>query len=447
MPELIYDLVIIGGGMAGCMAAVAAAERFQMEEHPGRILILDAADKPLKKIYATGNGKCNLTNQLFDRHCYYSDSGDPFQFMGEDLPAKITGFFTAAGIPVHSRNGYIYPRTDQASGVVSGILRLLRRYGIDYRCPVRVTGINIPAKSTGDNQGNKQQSEPLRIHCTSKDGKTDYLAGAVIIACGGMVHSSYGCRGDGYRIAESLGMEIIPLRPALTGLTCEDPLLKLIQGVRCQAKVSLVESDDKIKTNYELGSETGELQITEQGLSGIPVFQLSRMASGRSCTAIVDFLPEYSENELSDEIERRLAAVLPGDTIADLFTGLVHSKVASYVIRSCGLADEKKLRNISAPDGFDSCEAYLKDMLERLKFWPFKVTGTFGFSHAQVTAGGVSLKEVDSQLKAKRCDHVYLAGELLDVDGICGGYNLSFAFASGRTAGKAAAEDILRQLT
>lgn len=408
-------IAIIGGGAAGLMAAAAAG-------HAGcRILLFDANDRLGRKIYATGNGRCNLTNLSMSDDYYNTDIMDilaPF-----DHEALID-YFRDRGVYMHNRSGYVYPRTDQAATIAEALVRDLQT------CPA--TSLHLAERVTavayrGHRQGPADAAQGATPYYEIRTGKGVYSADRVILAAGGAVSKAYGCTGDGYRLAERLGHTVTTCTPALVPVYVEDPLLKIAAGVRCAARVTALVDGE------EVAADTGELQITESGFSGIPVFQISRwlsqaLAAGQRSEIMVNLVPDIASDELQAEITRRSqdSAVV---YIRDVTAGLVHSKVGSYIARSAGLADEKKLAKLDRPNDV------IRDLIGQLACCTYRITGTADYDKAQVTAGGVPFAEIDETFQSRKTPGLYLAGELLDVDGMCGGYNLTWAMCSGHLAG------------
>ena len=436
-------IAVVGAGAAGCMAAITAAQ------HGVRVLLFDTADRPARKICITGNGKCNITNNQISDECWHtnSDTVRPMDFLQEYGADDLLRFFTEHGVYFHDRNGYIYPRTDKASTIADVLERLISR------TPSIITHYSHRILSVSRNQDHlftlKSAGESYRVSC-------------VILTCGGMVYERLGCRGDAYQIAEKFGHHVKRAVPALCPLQVDDPWIRAGDKARCAASVSLYVDHTPVC------SDTGELQLADTALSGIPVFQVSRYASraladGRDVDLIIDFLPEFTDTMWQQELKRRLAAVDASDTLADLFTGLVDPKIGSWMIRSEGLADEKKICNLQkthkstgpkdtkhaeSPGSkmiSKECRAYLVHLLQKLRSYSVHVTGSASFEKAQVTGGGILLNEVNPRtMESLLVPGMYFAGEELDADGKCGGYNLTFAMCTGMSAGAHAADSLHR---
>ena len=445
------EVAVIGGGASGCMAAIGAAES------GASVVVFDKNDRPARKICATGNGRCNLVNLYQDEKCWYTSSGVSVRerlasFSERDLLA----FFEDRGIWFHDRQGYVYPGTDQASVIADLLIREMDRLRVGVFPGARVTGIEkdpsglfrITVESVvGSEQGkekynrNRRKNEDRRKNERNRNLQTGSaravperricLADRVILCTGGLAGPVFGCSGDGYVLAESLGHSRIPTVPALTSLLCPEKALKMAAGVRCPAAITLL-CDGK-----ETGAEQGELQLTETAVSGIPVFQLSRLAGyalqdGREVWVRADFLPGMPEEEWQKQADLRLRDGR-NQTLEQLFMGLVHPKLLRFILNRLGLVSEQKRAGVKTEQ--------IRQVLELMRGLDFEIRGLAGYEKAQVTAGGIPLTETDPDtMESLVCPGLYLAGELLDADGICGGYNLQWAMTGGLLAGRAAAD-------
>ena len=445
------EIAVIGGGASGCMAAIGAAES------GASVVVFDKNDRPARKICATGNGRCNLVNLYQDEKCWYTSSGVSVRgrlasFSERDLLA----FFEERGIWFHDRQGYVYPGTDQASVIADLLIREMDRLRVGVFPGTRVTGIEkdpsglfrITVESVGGseqgkekNNRNRRKNEDRRKNERNRNLQTGSaravperricLADRVILCTGGLAGPVFGCGGDGYALAESLGHSLVPTVPALTSLICPEKALKMAAGVRCPAAITLICDGE------ETGMEQGELQLTEAAVSGIPVFQLSRLAGyalrdGREVRIRADFLPGMPEEEWQKQADLRLRDGR-NQTLEQLFMGLVHPKLLRFILNRLGLVSEQKRAGVKTEQ--------IRQVLELMRGLDFEITGLTGYEKAQVTAGGIPLTETDPEtMESLACPGLYLAGELLDADGICGGYNLQWAMTGGLLAGRAAAD-------
>ncbi len=395
---------IIGGGAAGMMAAVIAAEKgadVTLIEHTGRIG---------KKILSTGNGKCNFTNQRLSKADY---NGNQPSFVVPvlekfDQYAAIAFFRDSGMLTVSKRDGYYYPYTGQASTVLNMFRYRLSSCGVKVRLEEKVL----------------QAIQIERNRFWVKTSAGEYQFDKLILACGGKAAPNTGSDGTGYELAKAFGHTVIKPLPVLTYLKSNETTLKELAGVRAGAKITLV-SDGKT-----LQIEEGELQLNKDNLSGIPVFQLSHAAicaldKRQKVTLLVDFLPDYEEDEIK-QILQRLEARYPQVPINEALCGILHKKVCGAILHKCNILFETKMNQLS--------EKQRKMIVSCSKNFKFDIQSYPGFEAAQATMGGVSTKEVDENLMSKKIKGLYFAGEILDVDGRCGGYNLQWAWSSAYVA-------------
>ncbi|MCI8464609.1 MAG: NAD(P)/FAD-dependent oxidoreductase [Lachnospiraceae bacterium] len=415
--------IIIGGGAAGMMAAIVSAREGDGVE------LLEHTDTLGKKLLSTGNGRCNLTNKNLDISCYHSEHLNfPLPALKQFGYKETLRFFGELGLFFKERNGYLYPRASQASAVREALLSELSRLGVRIRTGCKVTEILKKA----------DQSFLIRTEDMS------FFADALVLACGGKAAPFTGSDGSGYPLAVSLGHRLIPPVPALTGLLAASSPFRKAAGVRTDGRVSLyVEENGK---QWFMGADTGEIQLTDSGISGIPVFQVSRhaaraLAEKKRVFAKLDFLPEYHRAKVetyiqeygetgNEEAERLLLNALEKD--GDCFRilcGLFPEKLVAVFLKKAGIP-------LHAPSG--RVERRKKQILSKLVCqFPLEITAVNDFTKAQVTAGGIDTRQVQANtMESIPVPGLYFAGEILDVDGICGGYNLQWAWASGFLAGK-----------
>lgn len=403
---------IVGGGAAGMMAAITAARQ------GARVTLMEGNDRLGKKILVTGNGKCNLGNEKLDLEEYYTNRPD---FLGKCLEKFNTedsiSFFQSIGLMAKSKTGYLYPACGQASAVLDVLRYELGALGVRVITDCKIQRV----------EGMGTQNR-IRLWGNGASYEFD----RVILACGGRAAPKTGSDGSGYRLAGQLGHGLIPTVPALVQLKCREDYFKSVTGVRAEALLKVMDGGKCI------AEERGELQLTETGISGIPVFQLSRvvnyLAAGRGSRdveVVIDFLPDYTKEAYEMFMAGRSLLLQEERSVEEFFTGMLHKKLMLLFIKISGLkpseaaaaADGEKLRRV-----YDLC-----------RHWNVHVTGSASYESAQVCAGGIPLDEVTPELESKKMRGVYFAGELLDVDGKCGGYNLHWAWCSGYLAGRAAA--------
>lgn len=410
-------IVIIGGGAAGITAAIAAAKNSRKMNQDVRIWILEHKELVGKKILSTGNGRCNLTNEVMDPDCYYSEHpkivGQILDKFGREETLKL---FRELGIFVKSKNGYYYPRSEQAAAVRELFQMHLENLGVKVCTGVHVNEI-------------KRDKSAFIIHASPN---ITVKADRVILACGGMAAPFLGSDGSGYTLARSLGHSLTPVVPALVQLRIQDNPLKQAAGVRTDGMISIYVN------NKIMGADTGELQITDYGISGIPVFQVSRHAAKalyykRPVRAEIDFLPEIPPETMTDLL-RYKRNKRDKTCIFETMLGLFNKKLIPCLLKKSGIRPQIKVCELN--------ELQLQSLVCTCRKFPLFISDTNGFDHAQVCAGGVKLSQINgSTMESLHCPGLYLAGEILDADGICGGYNLQWAWATGYLAGLNAVSD------
>ena len=390
---------IVGGGAAGMIAAIMAARNH------AAVTILEHNEKTGKKLLATGNGRCNLTNEKQEKMCYHSEHPELLWDILQNFPFEQTlDFFEKIGIYPVSKNGYFYPSSMQASSVQEVLEMEARFLKVKIKCKEHVKEIKI-----------SDTKENPRFSVVTETWQ--YPADAVILACGSQASEIDGADGSGYTLAKQLGLKVINPLPALVPLKGKGNYFSKWAGTRIYGKIQLQAEQKTLQT------EEGELQLTDYGISGIPVFQLSGLAAKllqhqHSVTLMLDFLPDVTPKELEELLLKR-KELCPYKTTKELCIGLFPKKLIEVLV-------DKKTD--------------LSTLAEKIKKFSMEIVGTKPFSNAQVCQGGVSLEEISPKtMECKKIPGLYLAGELLDADGICGGYNLQWAWSSGACAGKEAA--------
>jgi len=402
--KMSYDIIIIGGGASGLVSAIAAARK------GAKVLIFDRMSKIGKKILATGNGKCNFTN-LDMKPCYYrgEDMGICHTVLKHFSEEEAIRFFKELGILPKIKQGYVYPFSEQASAVLDALQLALTYLQVNINTGEEI--LEIIKQSNG---------------YVIKSANHTYHSPKVILATGGMASEKLGSNGSGYLLAEKLGHHLIKPVPALTGLKCKGNIFKELAGIRMEARLTLY-LDQKL-----VCSEQGELQLTHYGISGIPTFQMSRYGAyglERKQEVIVnlDLLPELSDNDINAYMISQMNT-MPYKQLGQLFLGLMNHKLNHVLIKIIGLNPRNTIDTLTRRE----CHK-----LSRLiKEFSVSIVDTNGFANAQVTAGGISTKEInDLTMESKLCKNLFIVGELLDIDGRCGGYNLQWAWATGYIAG------------
>lgn len=398
-------IAVIGGGASGMMAAVTAASE------GARVIILEHKDRIGKKILSTGNGRCNFTNTHQEPLCYHSENPlFPWKIIEQFNERDAISFFLQLGVYSKNRNGYIYPNSDQASAVLEAFRMELKRLNVDVRTEVTIRDIC-----------------PGRKGFTISTDSGDVKADRVILCTGSKAAPATGSDGSGYDLAKRLGHRMIPVLPALVQLRCEGSFFKSIAGVRVNGCVSIWSGEECI------AKDTGEIQLTDYGISGIPVFQVSRYASQllyqkKEVWAVLDLMPDFTKEQTEAFLKAR-AKTRP-EKPAELFLiGLFHKKLSDLWIRQAQIPREKTAGELTADE--------IRRLTQRIKNFQVRVAATNSYEQAQVCCGGIDTAEVDElTLESQYVPGLYFAGEILDVDGMCGGYNLQWAWSSGYVTGK-----------
>ena len=411
--DKIYDIAILGAGAAGLMAAIAARRT------GARIAVLEKNEYAGRKLYATGNGRCNVLNRTAAAADYRSGDGDAAAFAAEVFaqcgPAQLQTIFESLGLDtVEEGEGRLYPRSLQAASVV----RALERGAFG-----KIPDCGDSAELICGFEAKEARRDPDGSFCvTAADGR-DIKARRLLLASGGKAGIQYGCDGRGLKIAESLGHRIVRPIPALTGFVCEETdVLEKLAGVRVRGTVGLY-AQQTGGAPVLLSKDTGEIQFNKDSVSGICVMNVSgyyRRRGGEKFFLSLDVLPELDETALAEKLAQRKASL--GDYFLD---ALLPEKLAAAVME---LAEKE-----------GQTPGSIARLLKTLSFTP---VASKGWKDAHTTSGGIALDEIDpGTMGSKLVPGLYAAGEALDVDGPCGGYSLTWAFASGWIAGQNAARN------
>ena len=397
------EILIIGGGASGMAAALRAAA-----DKSNRVTLLERQARVGKKLLATGNGRCNLTNTQAEVKHYH---GAQPEFAEAALkrypPAEVLRFFAGLGLrTVTEYGGRVYPMSDHAGSVVDVLRLALERESVALRC-------GAPAERI------RRKGSGFAVEC---GGETLY-ADRVIIACGGCAGSKLGGVTDGYELLKSLGHSRTALHPALTQIRTVPDYPRALKGIRANARLSLLRGERC------LGETQGDVLFTETGISGTAVFELSRIAalSGEGLSASLGFFDE-DEDALFDDLLQRRAR--DGDNPANqILIGTVQSRLGQMLCKAAGISGGELAAEVD--------EGRLRALARVMRDFRLPVTGVSGFESAQVTVGGVKTAEFDEKtLQSRLVPGLYACGEVLDIDGDCGGFNLQWAWASGLLAGE-----------
>lgn len=388
-------VVIIGGGASGMMAAIQAART------GAAVTLLEHNEKPGKKILATGNGRCNLTNLVQEPSRYRSSQPDfPWKIITQYPLEDTLAFFSELGIYTKDRNGWVYPYSDQAAGVAQVLELEARHQKVKIKTTEEVTDIF------------REDGQYL-----VKTATWQYSCDSVIISCGSSASNVEGSSTTGYELAEKLGHTVVKPLPSLCGIRGKDNYYAKWAGSRMDGCITLEIEGETV------GEEQGEILFTEYGISGIGVFQLSRYAvrgtdEGKIATYHLDLMPQLTKEELVKLLLDR-QQVGSYKNPQELLIGLLPRKMIDVLVKKT-YEPEK--------------------IAERLKDWQVPVKGAYALRQAQICSGGVDPRELTDQLESRLHPGIYFTGEVIDVDGPCGGYNLQWAWSSGAVAGRAAAE-------
>lgn len=408
------DVIVVGGGASGLAAAIAAKR-----SGAGSVIVLEKNTEFGKKLLATGNGRCNFTNLRIKPDCYHSDDIDSaMKVIDSYAQDSVLDFFCSIGMGIEYKEGWCYPRSMSAVSVQKAIISRATKLGVSLKGGKDVTDI----KRNGD-------------HFEVMVGDYAYQAKKVILACGGYADPKSGSTGEGFYILKRNGVELKKPLPALVPLVVKDNPLQKAAGVRIDTRVIL------FVDGREVASDTGNLQITEYGISGIPVFQISSEAvraldNGSDVSVKLDFFPDYPDNAVKTLIEQCVTEASqnlnPSDPAKLLMMGVFPEKLAEV------FCDMVSTDDLTIGDVDPVTIAFFTDRV--LRDFMLEISGHKGFENAQTTSGGVTFDELNPDLSLKKIPGLYVCGEEVDVDGLCGGYNLQWAFSSGHLAGESAAK-------
>ena len=398
------DLIIVGGGASGLIAAIFAAKKGL------KVTILEHKDRIGKKILATGNGKCNFTNLYMDIGCFRSENL-PFveKVLNKFSNLETIAFFKSLGIYPKDIKGYVYPNSEQALSLLKVLELEIKHLGVKVLCDIKVESIS------------KSKSGFL-VHTNYCNYKTR----KVILATCGCSSKNLGSDGSGFEIAKGLGHRIIHPLPAMVQLRSNDTYFHMVAGVRSHALIKLYSKDEL------LWKERGELQFTKYGVSGIPILQLSRFASkalykSQKVKLKIDFMPDINWASLKEMLKDR-GFQTPYKNIEEVFYGLFNNKLTLCLLKEAGIPKDLPWSDLS--------KKQLNTLVSKIKSFEVNISATNSFDQSQVTAGGVDTKEINPEtMESKICKNLYFCGEIIDVDGTCGGYNLQWAWSSGFVAG------------
>jgi predicted Rossmann fold flavoprotein len=405
-----HDIIVIGGGASGIMAALTAKDLKK------DIAIIEGTSRIGNKILSTGNGRCNISNLNITSPFinYQSNNPDFYSSCLNTYTVEYTkNVFLSLGLPLTElENGKLYPESLQASSVIDIFRLALDEAGIPIYSNCKVKAITKKGGFTIS---------------TSNEEMPEFKCKKLLLACGGKSCAKTGSDGSGYKLATNLGHSLITPIPAIVQLKLDYPYLKALSGIKFIGNASIYINNKLIR------SEEGEILFTDYGISGPPILQLSRIASNallnkQTVNLKIDMMPNKTFEELENFIEGHLA-IFSHRSISNALIGIVNKKLIPTLIKNAGIS------NIHS-SCYDIEWIYKNKLIKSLKEWDFKCIDTNGFNNAQLTAGGINTKEVtETTLESKIIKDLYFAGEILDVNGDCGGYNLQWAWSSGILVG------------
>lgn len=410
------DVAIIGGGASGLMTAVAISKA----KINCKVLVIEHHQRTGKKLMATGNGRCNLTNSnIFDNAYYGTAKNCANKLFSKYTCEYITNYFSEIGLLTRADSeGRVYPISNNVASVLDSIRNYILAHNVKEMCNTTVDDI-VKGKNS------------YTLLCENKK----IIAKYVVLACGGMASPKLSTNGYGYNLAKQLNISVAQPMPSLVTVSCKNKSLSSLKGLRVKGNVALVAD------NKTFDTQQGEIQFSNGALSGICVFQLSRMVNeffkyktvcGEKCNKInliLDIMPEYTKEECRTLLYNRLST-MGKYSLENFFDGFLHKRVATAIMQECNIKTDKR-----------TCATLTKKeiltLADCLKNWCFTPSAKSSFENAQVTAGGVLADELDfSTMQSKKHKGLYITGELVDIDGLCGGYNLHWAWTSGIIAGE-----------
>ena len=395
------NVCVIGGGAAGMLAALTAAENGH------RVLLLERQSRVGRKLLATGNGRCNLSNYNASPAHYHGGAGFcDFALSQFDVGETLQYFASLGLLTVSEASGRIYPMSNMAGSVLDVLRYALERPEIDLQTGQTVTAV-------------RKMPEGFSV----KTETDTFSARRLILAAGGAAGSKVGGGMDGYRLAKSLGHHRTALYPSLVQLKTDPTYPRALKGVKAQCGISICRGSQVLARN------SGEVLFTEYGVSGPAIFDLSRSVSagGSDLTCLLNFFPDWVEAEVLHWLSQRQTAMAAHEA-STLLTGSCHTRLGQMICKSAGFTNQRAA-GLTRDD--------LRRIARQATHFALPITGTCGFDQAQVTAGGLDTSEFDPRtLQSRLVPGLYACGELLDIDGDCGGYNLQWAWSSGRLAGK-----------
>lgn len=391
------NVAIIGGGASGLAAAIAAAE------NGCDVTVFELNDRVGRKILSTGNGRCNMTNINAGVSNYHGKNPDFIKgALNRFWVNETLDFFYDLGIwHKIEENGKVYPYSEQASAVLDALRMRAEELSVELRTKSEVKSV-------------KKDSDKFKITLYSGE---QFTSSAVIVATGGRAAPNLGSNGSGYDILKSFGHTVTEVRPSLVQIKTETDIVKKLKGIKIQGEIIL----DDFK-------ESGEILFTDYGISGPPVFSISSRLQKQD-RLYIDLMPEYSAEELKNMLTERILRA-PKLALENFFVGILNKRLGQALLKYLHLEPLSRY-------AVTLTENDILKIAKTIKAWEFKIIGTMSWNNAQVTKGGAMTSEFDPcTMQSKLVKGLYAVGEVLDIDGDCGGYNLQWAWSSGIIAGK-----------
>lgn len=408
--EMSDKIIVVGGGASGMVAAIAA------KRSGSDVTLLERNDRVGKKLLTTGNGRCNYTNLNLNINNYHGQNKSFAEYALNSFNVdKTIEFFEGMGITPAEESGKLYPLSFQSSSVLDVLRYEMSNIGIEVITEAFVSNI-------------KKKSDFI---ITLKDGRC-FKAKKVIVAAGGMAMPVSGSDGNGYSLAKEFGHSIVPVFPGLVQLKLEGDIFKQINGVKFVGTAGIYNKNSLII------EDKGDILFTDYGISGPPILQISRKAiqlmnNGLDIDLRISIIHTKSVEELREYLKIRFMK-MPYKTLEEALIGLINKKLILPIIKKLQLDKAKKVTELD--------ESSILKLADVLTSWQFKVIGNKGWGQAQVTAGGINTEEIDnSTMESKLVKGLYFTGEIIDIDGDCGGFNLQWAWSSGYLAGFNASVD------
>lgn len=403
-------IIVVGGGASGMIAAIVA------KKNGGDVILLEKNDRVGKKLLATGNGRCNYTNQNINIENYHGENPKfAYSAIKSFSSQQTIDFFERLGItPALEEGGKVFPLSFQSSSMLDILRYEIEDININLITEAEVVDII------------KKDNFLVKL----KDGR-EYKADKLILSTGGMAMPKSGSNGDGYNLAKSLGHSITDVFPGLVQLKLDGNIFKGLKGVKFDG-IARLYNKDKI-----LLEDRGDILFTDYGISGPPILQLSRTAlyylnKGEEVEIEVSIIHSKNIEKLKEYLNNRFL-FMPRKTIRMSLIGMINKRLINPILKEIGIDKNKIVSYISKEE--------IDRLAKILISWKFKIIGSLSFDDAQVTAGGVNTREIDNRtMESKLVENLYIIGELLDIDGDCGGYNLQWAWSSGYMAGIDASE-------